>query len=156
MASTAAIAATPTVSQSVDISTKSSGKPSLAMMHHLASFDVRSAPNNPQSLRSTSSAPTAAPQQMASEAPMPWDVIKKHSLSIPANALSAHKVDSASKLGLLQESFAVNSWQKLQDHSYPAAKLLRHSQSVRRMTDGSRFEVAPKRKEIDIQRELSL
>lgn len=70
-------------------------------------------------------------------------------------------MDSSSKLGMLQESFAVNTWHKLQDHSYPNAKLMRNTPTIRRLSGGfgrreSHYDVIPKRKVIDIEHELTL
>merc|ERR1719474_1295454 len=175
--------ATPSGSHSAQNSTRSTNQmtPTLASMHHVTSFDARSAPNNPLLPPSTSTAASTIPQQMGNTPQsgnvlpspygfvntpngmmaMTWDDIKRQSLLIPANALS-HKNASTSKLEMLQESFAVNTWQKLQDHSHPNTKPVNSTQTVRRLRggyqsgDSSQYDVLPKRKVIDIEHELSL
>eukprot|EP01083_Nonionella_stella_P316658 1149290_1 len=156
------------VSHARQISTKSSKPPTLSTMHHVSSFDTHDNTSasqrntmNPLSIPST----THTLQSPQGYVAMNWDEIKKQSLMmIPSNVLQK-KMDSTSRLALLQESFAVNTWQKIQKHSTShgaTTKTLKHSQSIRSLRGGyvtfdfAPFDTMPSRKIVDIDTELRL
>eukprot|EP00484_Ammonia_sp_Unknown_P005972 CAMPEP_0197074046 /NCGR_PEP_ID=MMETSP1384-20130603/210909_1 /TAXON_ID=29189 /ORGANISM="Ammonia sp." /LENGTH=1427 /DNA_ID=CAMNT_0042512887 /DNA_START=28 /DNA_END=4311 /DNA_ORIENTATION=- len=168
-----------TMSRAIQLSSRSNSglqqtpkpqPPKLSAAHHIASFDLK-----PPSIASETPHTTnhfsvhvdndhnnnvlASPQGFV---PMSWDEIRKQSqLMIPDNVLQ-NKFSSSSKLGILQETFALNTWRKLHGDTYPMAKTLKPSFSARSlrggypMFDASPYDVAPNRKLIDVERELQI